>query len=326
MVVARQGHVPIDLSEGLLQPRPGLAVEAAEMEVDEAFARQAAMGIRGRLADHAGMDRFSCPPDDPYGTDVTSVKFGIFINLEKASVGVLMMVRNFVIGRMLFMVLPIPPPDFLLAMAPILDMISAKRLDLSIGAGPFPVEMYSGTIIKPGLLVDIEELVFFGLFELYKCYIHIQWEPTLLLEAHIFISPIRFGSILQVTGLEGDPKYIAVQKQAAAKKQRALNELEARLAADAALQAKKQARIEAEKAKKAAAANAAAAPKPVYDTPCKAESCYTVRIDVCARVVRVAYDCMRLCECLLFTCARACFLVAHFPVRRAWTCVTCVRL
>jgi hypothetical protein len=50
-------------------------------------------------------------------------------------------------ARLIFMTLSAPPGDGLLMMRPILDLFSAEKFDVSLNTNPFPVKMYSGTVI-----------------------------------------------------------------------------------------------------------------------------------------------------------------------------------
>ena len=93
--------------------------------------------------------------------------------------------RNFVIGRLIFMMLPFAPGP-LVIFRPILDLFGAKRFDVSFNIMPFPVTLYSGTVIQAGILLDIERVSFFGIPLIRKAYFHLVPFPFKL-EAHLFI-------------------------------------------------------------------------------------------------------------------------------------------
>ena len=46
--------------------------------------------------------------------------------------------------------------------APVIDIFSAKKFDVSLNISPFPVKMYSGTVIPAGILIDIENVSILG--------------------------------------------------------------------------------------------------------------------------------------------------------------------
>ena len=46
--------------------------------------------------------------------------------------------------------------------APVIDIFSAKKFDVSVNISPFPVKLYSGTVIQAGILIDIESVSILG--------------------------------------------------------------------------------------------------------------------------------------------------------------------
>jgi|AntAceMinimDraft_11_1070367.scaffolds.fasta_scaffold35002_1 hypothetical protein len=100
-----------------------------------------------------GLNDYTCGTKDPYGDAPTVIKVAIYIRLtasfgETPAVAFMLVIRNFYIARLIFMTLSGPPDDALLMMRPILDLFSARKLDVSLNTNPFPVKMYSGTIIQ----------------------------------------------------------------------------------------------------------------------------------------------------------------------------------
>ena len=127
----------------------------------------------------------------------------------------MLILRKFYIARLIFMFLDKPPDDGLLMMRPILDLFGAEKLDISFNTNPFPVKLYSGTTIQAGILVDIEYLKMFGIMMFRKAYFHFVPDPFKL-EVHLFIEPFDMGELISITGITGEPKYKAVQRQHAA--------------------------------------------------------------------------------------------------------------
>ena len=46
--------------------------------------------------------------------------------------------------------------------APVIDIFSAKKFDVSFNLMPFPVKLYSGTVVQAGILIDIESVAILG--------------------------------------------------------------------------------------------------------------------------------------------------------------------
>ena len=84
------------------------------------------------------------------------------------------------ISRLIFMGMSGPPGTGLLAMRAVIDVVSAKRLDFSINLSPFPVRMITGTVIRPGIMVDIEDVALFGFVIIKKAFFHFSPRPFAL--------------------------------------------------------------------------------------------------------------------------------------------------
>ena len=234
-----------------------------------------------------GLDMFYCPAEDPYGKDPTVIKVAFVIDMNgggtspKPKVALLLILREFYVARMIFMFMKKPPGKGLLAMRPILDLFSAKKLDVSINMDAFPITLYSGTVIKPGILVDIEYLKMFGLMLFRKAYVHFVPQPFLL-EIHLFIEPINLGGLIKVEGIRGEAKYEAARRQAEAKR---LAEIEAKNVEEEAELAVKN--YEAAKAK---GLDATSSESSSYRTVCGGDACYS-----CARTVEGAGEISLAC-------------------------------
>jgi hypothetical protein len=46
--------------------------------------------------------------------------------------------------------------------APVIDIFSGKKFDVSFNVMPFPVKLYSGTVVPAGILIDIESVAILG--------------------------------------------------------------------------------------------------------------------------------------------------------------------
>jgi len=160
---------------------------------------------------------------------------------EALQLGVLVVMRNIYPVRLILMMFPFIPRAMKLAligMRGILDMISAKRFDVSLNPMPFPMFTRGGTEIPHGLKLDIIDFNFFHIILVRRVFLHVTFLPPGI-ECHIFIDPFDFKigetTILSLTGLEGDNKKAAKAKKAEALKQRAAAEAIAKAKFDAGL-------------------------------------------------------------------------------------------
>lgn len=239
-----------------------------------------------------GLVDYSCAPGDDKGSEPTVIKIALSIVIGVVpKFGFMMIIRNFYLSRLIFMTLKKPPGKALKTMAPILDIFTAKKFDVSVNSAPFPVKLYSGTVIQAGILIDIEKVAILGIPIIRRAYFRFSVVPVFLLEAHIYIEPIRLAPLIEITGLQGAQKYKASQKAAKARKEAAERE-KAEAKKDKILEEKAlreaEERIAADKAAAIAAANAAATgtvtERKVYyvnsswiehDTICGNEKCFT---------------------------------------------------
>ena len=200
----------------------------------------------------AGLQDYSCSPGDYKGTEPTVIKIAMAILFgAETKFALMMIIRNFHISRLVFMTLKGPPGHALMAMAPVLDIFTAKKFDVSINSEAYPYVLYSGTVIQAGILIDIENVAIFGIPIIRRAYIRYSLKPTFLLEAHIYIEPIRLAPLIEITGIQGKQKYRAnaiaakANKEAAEKEtaeakkgkileEKALKEAKARIATDKA--------------------------------------------------------------------------------------------
>jgi hypothetical protein len=126
-----------------------------------------------------GLNDYECTPGDMYGKEPTVPKFAIMMNI-----------RNFHISRLIFMTLSGPPSDTLKEMSPVIDIFSAKKFDVSLNSSPFPVKMYSGTVIQAGVLIDIERVAILGIPIIRRAYFRFSSDPFMI-EAHLYIENIH---------------------------------------------------------------------------------------------------------------------------------------
>ena len=76
---------------------------------------------------------------------------------------------------------------------PLLDLFEVEKLDISFNSKPYPVTLYSGTVIDAGVTLDIENMEFFKILKIKKAYFRYQPKP-LLVEAQLFIDPFELSS------------------------------------------------------------------------------------------------------------------------------------
>ena len=67
-------------------------------------------------------------------------------------------------------------------------------------------------------MIDIEMLKILGIYVVKRAYFHLIPGPQFMMEAHIFIMPLRIPHVLEVMGVIGDARYVAVQRKAGAEK------------------------------------------------------------------------------------------------------------
>jgi hypothetical protein len=97
------------------------------------------IGVAGGLT-IAGMKDYECTPGDMYGKEPTVIKIALSILIDVGpKFAFMMVIRNFHISRLIFMCLSMPPSSMLKAMAPVIDIFSAKKFDVSLNSSPFPV-------------------------------------------------------------------------------------------------------------------------------------------------------------------------------------------
>ena len=160
-----------------------------------------------------GLNDYECTPGDMYGKEPTVVKVALSILIDVVpKFAIMMNIRNFHISRLIFMTLSGPPSDTLKEMSPVIDIFSAKKFDVSLNSSPFPVKMYSGTVIQAGVLIDIERVAILGIPIIRRAYFRFSSDPFMI-EAHLYIENIQLAPLIEITGIRGKQKFLAQQKQ-----------------------------------------------------------------------------------------------------------------
>jgi hypothetical protein len=177
---------------------------------------------------------YQCGADDFYGAhrEPTVMKIAMIYKKmlpEAPLIAFRIYLKEFSIGRLLTIFGDGPPNGFMKTIMPLLDLFYVEKLDVSFNSKPYPVTLYSGTVIDAGVTLDIENMDFFKILQIKKTYFRFQPKP-LLVEAQLFIDPFEFKLggkvILSVSGLDGPSRAESQAAKAKADRERLEREAE----------------------------------------------------------------------------------------------------
>jgi hypothetical protein len=153
-------------------------------------------------------------------------KLAIFIQITEATFGLMLVMRNIFLVRLIVIFFPMKDDQRskLIAMRDMLDQITVEKFDITLNLKPFPITTKGGTEIPPGLKIDIVNFNFFDWIIVRRLFLHVQFWPPLI-EFHLFVDPFQVtiggAVLLKVEGVGREAKLAAKAKMAEADKLRA---------------------------------------------------------------------------------------------------------
>ena len=209
-----------------VEERPGMEKTLAELKNGSVVNLTDPLVIASEL--------YQCGKDDFYGAhrEPTVMKIAMIYKKmlpEAPLIALRIYLKEFSIGRLLTIFGDGPPNGFMKTIMPLLDLFYVEKLDISVNSKPYPVTLYSGTVIDAGVTLDMENMEFFKVLKIKKAYFRFQAKP-LLVEAQLFIDPFEFKLgdkvILSVTGLDGPSRAESQAAKAKADRERLEREAE----------------------------------------------------------------------------------------------------
>ena len=203
-------------------------------------------GALGRLGQGSLDDVAArCTKGDWYGERPTAVKIALSVDLKAGAFAFWFQVRMMTFLRLLGMMMSSPEggidcggskpsymPCVFSIFKPLFDLFVIQKFEVSFNNMPFPIKLYSGTVIDAGIKLDIENLSFFKLIVVRKCMFRVVPPPNFLLEVQVFIEPfgLEVGGfkILAFHGIGRETRAEAFAAKAEAEKERAAREKLAR--------------------------------------------------------------------------------------------------
>ena len=160
-----------------------------------------------------GLDDYSCSPTDMYGARPTAIKIAMMVRPYDGVIAIMLLLRMFTLGRVVMMFMKGEPSAIVRMMLPILDIVSAEAFDVVVSTASYPVTFQSGTEIPAGVTINVENLSLFGMNIVRKAYVRFVPMPFTF-EMHLFIAPISFAGLIELTGIQGEARYLAKMKMA----------------------------------------------------------------------------------------------------------------